>query len=189
MTSPIPAVARRLLLGLALLAVPALSPAQQITKDRPEGQAAHAASPTTVILVRHAERGTEPANDPLITPEGQERAKRLVAVVKDAGVDAILTTQFQRTKLTAQPSAEALGITPEVVAASGQDHPQAVARHIREKLAGRTVLVVGHSNTINAIAVALGAAHPGMIEDSVYDNLYVVTVPAEGKARIVKAKY
>jgi broad specificity phosphatase PhoE len=182
------AAARRAIVALALLAAPALVTAQPITKDG-ASRAAHAAAPTTVILVRHADRGTEPANDPVITPAGQERAKRLVPVLKDAGVDAILTTQFQRTKLTAQPTAEALGITPETVAASGRDHPQAVARHIREKLAGRTVLVVGHSNTINAIAAALGAPHPGEIEDSVYDNLYIVTVLGEGKAKLIKARF
>lgn len=166
------------------LAVPGVVRAQQ--RSAPATVAA--APPTTVILVRHAERAGDPSGDPALTAAGETRAKALVPVLRDAGVNAIITTQYQRTRLTAQPTAEALGITPEVVAASGQDHPAAVARYIREKHAGHTVLVVGHSNTINAIAAALGAAHPGLIDDATYDNLYIVTVGPE-KSTIVKAKY
>jgi broad specificity phosphatase PhoE len=177
------------MLGAVALTIGVALPGRLAAQEHQHGAAATAAPVTTVILVRHAERATEPANDPVITAEGQDRARRLLQVVKDAGVNAILTTQFQRTKLTAQPVAEALGLTPEVVAASGQSHPAEVAKHIREKLSGKTVLVVGHSNTINAIAAALGAAHPGVIEDSVYDNLYVVTLGADGKGRIIKAKF
>ncbi|HYD51952.1 MAG TPA: phosphoglycerate mutase family protein [Gemmatimonadaceae bacterium] len=192
---------RRSTAALALALVGAVAPLTLAGAQQAQGHAAghgaghdaehaaHLAATTTVILVRHAERAGEPAADPGITPAGEARARSLVQVVKDAGVGAIVTTQFQRTKLTAQPAAEALGITPEVVAASGQDHPQAVARYIKEKHAGKTVLVVGHSNTINAIALALGAPHPGVIEDSVYDNLFVVTFGMDGKGRLVKARY
>src|SRR4051812_32901322 len=118
-----------------------------------------AAQTTTVILVRHGEKAAAPAADPPLTPEGEARARDLWAAVKDAGVSAIISTQFLRTKGTVQPTAAALGLTPEIIPAAGATHPQAVADAIK-KHAGHTVLVVGHSNTVPAIIAALGAPKP-----------------------------
>src|SRR5438045_4134548 len=74
--------------------------------------------PTVVILARHAEKGTEPANDPPLTAAGEARARALWEAVKDAGVDAIIATQFARTKQTAAPAAMATGLSVEVVPTS-----------------------------------------------------------------------
>ena len=149
---------------------------------------AQTARATTVILVRHAEKAAEPANDPPLTTAGEARARELWSAIKDAGVSAVITTQFVRTKATAQPTATALHLTPEVVNASGTTHPQAVATAVR-KHAGQTVLVVGHSNTIPAIVEALGAPRPAAICDPEYDNLFVVTIAADGKVGLVRAKF
>ena len=146
------------------------------------------AAPTTVILVRHAEKASTPSADPPLTPAGEARARALLAAVHDAGVDAIITTQFLRTRSTAAPTATALGITPEVVSATGATHVQDVAAAIR-KHAGHTVLVVGHSNTVPGIIAALGAPQPPPICDEQYDNLYIVTIPPNGPARVIEARY
>ena len=146
-------------------------------------------APTTVILVRHAEKAAEPGADPPLTAAGEARAKALVDVARDAGVTAVITTQFERTKATARPIASALSITAEVVDARAKEHAQEVARTILTKHAGEVVLVVGHSNTIPAIVAALGAKQPPAICDSEYDGLYVVTVPASGAVRSIKARY
>ncbi len=143
---------------------------------------------TTVILVRHAEKAALPAEDPALTAEGQARAQALMAIARDAGVTAIITTQFARTRETARPAAEALHITPEIVSAGGAQHAEEVARVIYRH-SGGVVLVVGHSNTIPAIAAALGAPRPPPICDSEYDGLYFVTVPASGPARVIHARY
>ena len=147
-----------------------------------------AQQPTTVILVRHAEKAAAPANDPPLTEAGQARAKALAVIARDAGVTAIVTTQFARTRETGAPAAEALHITPDVVTAGGSQHVQDVARVIRSH-AGGVVLVVGHSNTIPAIIAALGAPQPPPICDSEYDNLYIVTLPASGSAHVIRARY
>ena len=153
--------------------------------------AAQQRAATTVILVRHAEKAAEPAADPPLTAAGEARAKALVEVARDAGVTAVLTTQFERTKATARPLAAALAITAEVVDARAREHPQEVARAVLAKHAGEVVLVVGHSNTIPAIVAALGAKQPPAICDSEYDGLYVVTVPPAGggTARVIRAHY
>ena len=146
------------------------------------------AQPTTVILVRHAEKAAEPASDPGLTPDGERRARELAQIGRDAGATAVITTQFLRTRATAQPLANELHLSPEVVDARGSTHAQDVAAHVR-KHAGEVVLVVGHSNTIPAIIAALGAPQPPPICDPEYDNLYIVTLPASGPARVIHARY
>ena len=149
-----------------------------------------AQQPTTVILVRHAEKGDAPANDPGLTEAGAARARALLAIARDAGVTAVITTQFARTRDTARPTAEALGITPEVARAGGSaaQHAQDVARMVQAH-AGGVVLVVGHSNTIPAIIAALGAPQPPPICDGEYDDFYMVTVVANGSAHLIHTRY
>ncbi|HEX4469387.1 MAG TPA: phosphoglycerate mutase family protein [Gemmatimonadaceae bacterium] len=146
-------------------------------------------APTTVILVRHAEKAAAPADDPPLTEAGQARARALMAITRDAGVTAIITTQFVRTRETARPSAVALKIAPEIIrATAGAQHVQDVARAALAHTGG-VVLVVGHSNTVPAIIAALGAPPPPPICDNSYDDLYVVTIPASGAARVIHARY
>ena len=151
-------------------------------------QTAQSAS-TTVILVRHAEKAAEPAADPGLTAAGAERAQALVELVKDASVRAIVSTQFQRTRLTAAPLAAQLGLTVEIVDARAPQHARVVADSILIKHRGQTVLVVGHSNTVPAIIAALGAPQPPDICDAGYDNIYVVTVPATGASSVTRMHF
>jgi broad specificity phosphatase PhoE len=144
---------------------------------------------TTVILVRHAEKAAEPAADPPLTAAGARRAEALVELVKDAGVNAIYSTQFARTRQTAAPLAEKLGIPVEILDARAPSHPRMVADSVLSKHRGQTVLVVGHSNTVPAIVAALGAPQPAEICDADYDNVFVVTVPAVGAASVVRMHF
>jgi broad specificity phosphatase PhoE len=147
------------------------------------------APPTVVLLVRHAEKAAQPAQDPPLTEAGAARANALVAVARDAGVTAIITTQFERARKTAEPTATALHVTPEVVnAGSVAEHAKAVALEVL-KHAGSTVLVVGHSNTIPAIVGALGAPQPRDLCDSEYDQLFTVIIGDTGPPRLVRSRY
>ena len=146
-------------------------------------------SATVVLLVRHAEKAAQPGDDPPLTQEGQRRAEALAGVVKDAHPTAIITTQLRRTVETAQPSATATGVTPEVVAVSSattQQNAAEVAAAVR-KHAGKTVLVVGHGNTVPLIVAALGGPKLPDICESVYDKLFVLVLGKE--ARLVQSRY
>jgi broad specificity phosphatase PhoE len=152
--------------------------------------AAAQSKPTVVILVRHAEKGTTPANDPPLTEAGVARAKALAAALLNTNVQAVITTELTRTRETARPLAEARGLTSETVHTGPTDaHVKAVADAVRAH-AGQTVLVVGHSNTIPAIIGALGGPKLPDICDSQYSNFYVLILSADGKkADLVASSY
>jgi broad specificity phosphatase PhoE len=154
------------------------------------GRAAIAQERTTVILVRHAERESLSTPDPQLTAAGRLRAQALLAVARDAGVQAIITTQFVRTETTAEPLAAALGIAPEIIPDTGARHASDVADAILKKHAGQTVLVVGHGHTVPAIMRALGATTPApKLCESRYDLLYVISVAPSTPARVLRTHY
>ena len=169
---------RRLLVLAAWAAFAALPPS------------ARAQEPTVVLLVRHAERAAEPGPDPALSPAGEARAQALAAALADAHVGAILTTQLRRTQLTAAPLARALGLTP-VVIETGRDvaeHARAVTDTVRRRFAGRTVLVVGHSNTVSAIVAALGGPAIAAPCDTEFANLWVLVLRS-GEVSLVRSSY
>jgi len=156
------------------------------------GEPPSASGPTVVLLVRHAEKATDGGEDPSLTPAGKQRAEALVEVAGSAGVSAILATQYRRTRETAQPLADRLGIpvaVHEVVSGGAQAHATALARDVLERHRGQSVLVVGHSNTVPLLVEALAGIPVQPIADSEYDRLFVVVVPPSGPARLVQTRY
>ncbi len=132
-----------------------------------------------VFLVRHAERFSDGA-DPGLTREGETRAQALAATLRDAGITAIITTQWRRTRDTATPLAAILRITPEVVPIQDSrplEHFQNVAAAVRRHQ-NETVLVIGHVTVTNVIAAMDGPRLPTICENVFSDLL--VFAPAEG---------
>ena len=147
-----------------------------------------AAATTTIILVRHAER---PAGaDPDLNDAGRARAESLVVSLGRSNVAAIIHTQFKRTQQTAGPLAARLSLTPIVVTAGGTEaqHAAAVLEQIKA-FTGKTVVYVGHSNTVPAVIQALGITPAQPLADSEYSNLFIVTRVGSGAATLIRAKY
>ncbi|HJU53491.1 MAG TPA: phosphoglycerate mutase family protein [Pyrinomonadaceae bacterium] len=146
---------------------------------------------TIVLLVRHAEKASDAEDSPL-TEAGTQRSQALVRVADAAGVSAIYTTQFKRNRDTAQPLSERLKIavteSPIKDIQNPGDYAKTLAREITEKHAGQTVLVVGHSNTIPLMLEAL-TGQPAPADHAEYSDLFIVTVPPSGPARLIKAQY
>ena len=67
-----------------------------------------AAAPATIIVVRHAEK-VDDSRDPALSEAGAKRAEALAEMLEHAGLDAVYASQYQRTRLTAMPAAEAAG--------------------------------------------------------------------------------
>lgn len=139
------------------------------------------AEPPLVVLVRHADRGTEPADDPGLSPAGQARARALGDALGFAHIGAVIATQYRRTRETGQAVAQRLGLVPQVVEARPGEEP---ARHIADVVAAvrrqsAPVLVVGHGNTVPAVLAALGGPQlPDLCETSY--GLAFVLVPGMG---------
>jgi broad specificity phosphatase PhoE len=138
----------------------------------------------TVLLVRHAEKNTTMlGHDVPLSAAGQTRAKELVRVAGEAGIDAIYSTPFQRTLDTAAPIAKALGLTPIRV-----DDTAETVKRLRTGHWGQTVLVVGHSDTVPQIVEGLtGKKVPPFSAE--FDLLYVVTLTRDGRSSIVRLHY
>ena len=154
------------------------------------GKATDDAAVTTVILVRHAEKASMSTADPVLSDAGIARARALDATLHDAGVNAVIVTQYQRTRLTAAPLLQRLSLAPEVVMNNGTAaiHVKAVTDAIRAH-AGQTMLVVGHSNTVPAIIAALGGPTFAPLCEPEYSHLYILTLAAGKPTRLVQATY
>jgi broad specificity phosphatase PhoE len=122
-----------------------------------------------VILVRHAER-LDTSTDSVLSAKGEERAARLARQLKDSGVTAIYTTQFQRTIKTAEPIGKVIGVTPVVVPSTEQAK---LIERLKTQHANDVVLIVGHSNSIPALLKDLGVKQDITIADDQYDDLFV----------------
>lgn len=144
--------------------------------------------PVTVILVRHAEKDVQPANDPPLTAAGVARAAAIAASLKDAGVAVVITNQFARTGQTAQVIADSLHVSVVREPLTNLAiWTAALAKRVKEH-GGHTIVIVGHSNTFGPISKALGGPVLPDAPDSEYDNLYFLTVQDGQPTRVVRAK-
>lgn len=145
--------------------------------------------PTVIYLVRHAEKITIDAKDkdPLLTQNGLKRAKALAKKIKKIQLSAIYTTDYQRTRLTAEPISQKQNITVQVYDAR---QIKAFAQKILTENKGQNVLVVGHSNTVLETIEALGGSKPiASITDQEYDYFFRVMVGQDGKVEVELSHY
>ncbi|MDT0552187.1 SixA phosphatase family protein [Urechidicola vernalis] len=129
---------------------------------------------TTYYLVRHAEKdlSDKTNRDPALTEIGHARAKNLVKVLQEVKFDAVYSTDYKRTRDTAKPLAEANNLDLQLYNPRNIDY-----QGFQEKTKGQTVLIVGHSNTTPYFSNGLlGKEAYENLDESIYNNLYIVTV-------------
>lgn len=146
---------------------------------------------TTIIFVRHAEKATEPADDPGLSAAGQRRVAELTRQLVDAdvvaGIDAIYATDYNRTQETARPIADALNLPINTYDA--RDTETVLATILKEHK-GKIILVVGHSNTVPMLIANLGASKKvPPIHESEYDNIYIISIPWFGKTKTIRLRF
>src|SRR6266403_447314 len=130
-----------------------------------------ASAQPVVVIVRHGEKAANGGSDPDLSSVGRARADALARILKDSGITAVFTTEFQRTQETAAPTATSAHAAPTVVPA--KDAAALVAK--LHQLSGNA-LVVGHGDTIPNLIKALGISVPVNIPDADYSELLVVTL-------------
>ncbi len=159
--------------------------------------AAPAYSDTIVFLVRHAEKASAPADDPPLTDAGRQRAAELARILLPEHLTAVFTSQYRRTAETAAPLVASTGLSPAAVflaadrAAPGGVSPASIRELVDRilDLRGGRILVVGHSNTLPLVIVALGGPALTPISDGDYDDLFVLRIPDGGEARLERRRY
>ena len=129
--------------------------------------------PATLIFVRHAERAEDGTRNPPLSEEGFTRAQNLYQVLKGSyDVAAIYSTGYKRTQMTAKPTADSLGLE---ILEYGLTDPEGLLKGIISEYSGKTVLIVGHSNTTPAlINLVIGEEVLKQLEESAYGDLFVV---------------
>ncbi|PIQ19691.1 MAG: histidine phosphatase family protein [Cytophagales bacterium CG18_big_fil_WC_8_21_14_2_50_42_9] len=142
---------------------------------------------TIIYLVRHAEKvTTDPQDeDPELTAAGFKRAEDLKQFLKNEDIDAFFTTPYKRNQLTLSPVAQGR----KLLVYDAHDFKQLKERILRD-YKGKTVLVVGHSNTLLPIIEAFGGKKPmTQITDSQYDNIFKLTISSQGKVQVEAQKF
>jgi len=125
---------------------------------------------TVLVLVRHGEKVDE-SRDAELSDGGRSRARALAAILKDAGIGAVYSTDYIRTRETARPMAELISKPIEVY---DGDKLEAFAKDLRAR--GARALVVGHSDTTPELVQLLGGEPGSPIAPDEYDRLYILTL-------------
>ena len=146
---------------------------------------------STYILLRHAEKDTSTVGstmmkaDPPLTKEGEQRAQKLLEVLKAYTPDAIYSTNFIRTKNTVTPLSKKFNKEIQIY------DPKLLAAFSEQLLLmkGKTIIVAGHSNTTPELVNLLlkENKYPSM-DENIYNQLWIVTVN-EGKWEVRVVKY
>ena len=127
--------------------------------------------PTTLILIRHAERGNDGSNDPPLSEEGTNRAARLVETLKNTGITAIYSTDYKRTRNTVAPLAQAKSLEVKLYEPMKEEEIKQIINQNR----GGTILICGHSNTTPWTANYLTGEKLEYFKDTDYGNILIVT--------------
>jgi len=134
---------------------------------------------TTYYFVRHAEKQRQNPDDknPHLTFNGYKRADNWAKVFKYVPLNAVYSTDYNRTKETAKPTADSKSL-PILVYNPRNMYSESFQFNTK----GKSVLIVGHSNTTPAfVNKVLGQNKYKSMDDNNNSSLYVVTV-IDGKA-------
>ena len=144
-----------------------------------ESKEKNAVKTTSYYFIRHAEKDrSDPSNkNPNLTIEGHKRAKKWSDIFKHITFDKIYSTNYNRTIQTAQPTANKQNISIQFYKPNNL-----YSKEFINNTKGKTVLVVGHSNTTPSfVNKVLNEEKYQNINDSVNGNLYIVTIKNQSK--------
>ena len=128
---------------------------------------------TTYYLIRHAEKDLSDKSNrnPHLTEEGHNRAHSWSTIFKEVNFDMIYSTAYHRTLETAKPTAAFHDLEIR------EYNPRYLYNDaFKQATQGKTVLIVGHSNTTPSfVNKILGKETYTSIDESIHGNLYIVS--------------
>ncbi len=165
-------------LFLITIAMTACNSNTSANSEKSNDESGAAQTPTTYYFIRHAEKDTtDPANkDPELAAEGIKRAEKWAEVFKDVTFDRIYSSDYKRTRSTAKTIADAQNKEVNIYNASKLNDEA-----FQADTQGKTVLVVGHSNSNPAfVNYILEDKRYKDIPETESGSLFIVTVFPDG---------
>lgn len=129
---------------------------------------------STFYLIRHAEKDrSNPDNrDPELNQKGLDRAIRWAEVFDNIALDAIYSTNYERTTMTAAPTSVKKDIDVQFYDPGTIEIEAFLADN-----EGRQVLIVGHSNTTpDFVNKLLGQEKHQFMDDHDNSSLFIVNI-------------
>ena len=129
---------------------------------------------STFYFIRHAEKDrTDTENiDPELSQKGLGRAMHWAEILDEVPLDAIYSTDYERTQMTAAPIAVKKNLTVQIYDPRLMDVDQFKADNLNQK-----VLVVGHSNTTpELVNKMIGQEKYQQIDDHQNGSLFIVEI-------------
>ena len=138
-----------------------------------------------IFLARHAEQAPE-VEEPPLTEKGQQRARTLAAILKDAGINVIYTNPRLRSIQTAEPLAKMLKVESKVLPM--RDDVEGLIGVLRKHPQDRVLIVTGSLN-IPHVLKALGHPLEITVPPSEYDNLLVIFPKTDARPVVLRLRY
>ncbi len=142
----------------------------------------------TIYLFRHAEKDTTGAaagmmsSDPELSEAGKLRARKIAEIVKE-DPEVFYTTNFKRTKFTLMPLATRIPEENQTIGWRMIAYDPRKQQLLADSLLTSTaniIVVVGHSNTIPALAnLLIKQEKYAPWDESVYNKYFIVTIKDE----------
>lgn len=139
-------------------------------------------------LVRHAEKDTTIQGDPPLTEIGLKRATKLADILKGTRIDQIYSTLTLRTMYTVDSLADikAMKLLPY-----NNKTLKDVISKIKSDNDTNRVIMVGHNNTVPAIANTLAEndVFKQTFGEDDYGNFVIVVLKKSGETEVYKLRY
>jgi len=142
-------------------------------------------TPTTLFLVRHAEKVEDGTKNSPLAEKGIRRAALIRELFVNTGFDALYATPYDRTTGTLKPLADTLGMVVETY--DPNLDLVVLMDQLLDKHAGGKIFIAGHSNTIpGMLNVLIGRNDYTDFAHDQYNDLFVVSLTEKGKASITR---
>ncbi len=139
-----------------------------------------AADANIIYLTRHAEK-LDSGSNPSLSDAGKLRAENIASMLKNAKINTIYSTSYNRTLETAAPLSELIS-----VGVQAYDPFDLTGFAASLKTLNGNTMVVGHSNTTPELVGLLGGEAGSAIDESEYDRLYQLIFNQDGSVTTVR---
>jgi len=129
----------------------------------------------SLYFIRHAEK-QKGQDNPHLTQCGKFRAKQLASMLKNAKIENVYSTSYNRTMATAAPLAKQQKLSIKSYAPNKLE--QLAWQLLKDK---ENAVVFGHSNTTPQLAELISQTPVMPISEKQYRGIYQITVSGENR--------